>query len=128
MAAPFKLLDDPIGQSLGRVASGIECQLRRLGRFIGLVHAGEILDLARQRALVQALRIAGDDGLERRLNEDLEELALRRRVAYEPPFGLERRNERAEHDEPRVGHQPRHLADAPDVLDAVGGGEAQSPC
>jgi len=54
-------------------------------------------------------------------------ISLATSLAYEPPFGLERRNERAEHDEPRVGHQPRHLADAPDVLDAVGGGEAQVP-
>src|ERR1700722_19077887 len=98
MAASFKLLDDPISQGLGRVPSGIERQLRRLRRVIRLIDAGEILALSRQRALVQALRIAGDDGLERRLNEDLEELALGRRVAYEPPFGLARGNERAEHD------------------------------
>ena len=52
MAASFKLLDDPIGQSLGRLPGGIEGQLRRLGRFIGLIHAGEILDLASQSALV----------------------------------------------------------------------------
>ena len=33
-------------------------------------------------------------------------------------------NER-QHDQAGVGHQPRHFADAADVLDAVGGGEAE---
>jgi hypothetical protein len=42
-------------------------ELRRFGRFIGLVDAGEILDLAGQRLLVQALGIAGDRRLERRI-------------------------------------------------------------
>ena len=46
-------------------------------------------------------------------------------VSRPAAFGFERRNERAEHDEAGVGHQPRHLAHAPDVLDAIGGGEAQ---
>ena len=50
---------------------------------------------------------------------------LGRGVADQPPLGPERRNERAQHDEPGVGHQPRHLADAADVLDPVGCGEAQ---
>ena len=46
-------------------------------------------------------------------------------IAHEPPLGAERRDERAEHDQADVGHQLRHLADAADVLDPVGGGEAE---
>ena len=59
-----------------------------LWRFIRLVDTCEVLDLARQRSLVEALGIAGDHGFERRLNEDLQELALGRGVANEPPFGV----------------------------------------
>ena len=125
MAASFKLLDDPIRQSLGRFLSGIESELRRLGRFIWLIDTGEVLDLAGQRSLVQALRIAGDNRFQRRLNEDLQELAFRRSVTSQPSFGSEWRDERAEHDEAGVCHQPRHFADAPNVLDPIGGGEAQ---
>ena len=46
-------------------------------------------------------------------------------LARHAPLGAERRDERHEHDQPGVDHQPRHLGDAPDVLDAVGFGEAE---
>ena len=45
--------------------------------------------------------------------------------AHHAALGAERRDERAQHDEPGVGHQLGHLADAPDVLDAVGFGKAE---
>ena len=42
-----------------------------------------------------------------------------------PPLGPERRDEGAQHDQPGVGHQLGDLADAADVLDPVGIGEAE---
>ena len=78
-AAPFKLGDDPVGERLRRLGGGIQDEFRRLRRFIRLVDAGEVLDLASQRPLVQALGIARDDRLERSLDENLEEFAPRPR-------------------------------------------------
>ena len=46
-------------------------------------------------------------------------------VAHGRPLGAERRDERAQHDEAGVDEQLRHLAHAADVLDPVGGGEAE---
>ena len=51
--------------------------LGSFGRFVRRVDAGEVLQLAAPRLLVQALRIARLRHLERRVDEHLEELALR---------------------------------------------------
>ena len=41
------------------------------------------------------------------------------------PLGAERRDEGAQHDQAGVDHQLRDLADAADILDPVGFGEAE---
>ena len=77
MAAPLEFVDHAVGQSFRALVRRVEDHVGRLRRLVGLVDAGEILDLAGERALVQALRVARDDGLERRLDENLDELARR---------------------------------------------------
>ena len=47
------------------------------------------------------------------------------RLAHHLPLGAKRRDERAQDDQPGIDHQLGDLADAPDVLDAVGLGEAE---
>ena len=102
-----------------------EYQLRLFRRLINLIDAGEILDLAGQRLLVEALGIARDTILKRRIDENLDEFALVHEFAHHPAVGSEGRDEGAENDQPRIGHQLRHLADAADVLDPIGLGEAK---
>ena len=46
-------------------------------------------------------------------------------LAHHAALGAERRDEGAEHDQAGIDEQLRHLADAADVLDAVGIGEAE---
>ena len=46
-------------------------------------------------------------------------------LARQPPLGAERRDERHQHDQSGIDHQPGHFGDAPDVLDPVGIGEAE---
>ena len=53
------------------------------------------------------------------------ELPRRHHVAHHLPLGAERRDERGDHDQAGIGHEPGHLADAADILDAVGLGEAE---
>ena len=51
--------------------------------------------------------------------------------AHHAALGAERRDERAQHDQPGIGHQLGHLADAADVLHPVGLGKAKirfKPC
>ena len=50
---------------------------------------------------------------------------VREQLAHHAPLGAERRDERAQHDQAGIDHQLGHLADAADVLDAVGVGEAE---
>ena len=51
-----------VRESFRALLGGVENQLRRLGRFVRLIDAGEILDLARERTLVEALRVTRDGG------------------------------------------------------------------
>ena len=46
-------------------------------------------------------------------------------IAHHVALGAIGRDERAQHDEPALGHQLRDFAGAADVLDAVGFGEAE---
>ena len=77
------------------------------------------------RLLVEALGVALHADLDRRVDEDLDELAVADQLARHAPLGAERRDERDEHDQPGIDEQLRRLADAADVLDAVGIGEAE---
>ena len=74
---------------------------------------------------VEALGVALLGDLERRVDVDLDELARLDPFACHLPLGAERRDERHEHDQAGVDHQPGDLGDAADVLDAVGIGEAE---
>ena len=59
-AALLESRDHLVGQDFGPVWPDVEHHFGMLGPLIGLVDAGEIPDLARQGALVEALRIARD--------------------------------------------------------------------
>ena len=60
------------------------------GRFVGAVDAGEVLELARARLLVEALHVARLGHGERRVDEDLDELALGQHRADHLALGAER--------------------------------------
>jgi hypothetical protein len=60
----------------GIAGHGLDVQLGPLRRLIGARDAGEVLDLAGLRLLVEALGIALDTDLDRRVDEDLDEFAL----------------------------------------------------
>jgi len=72
-----------------------------------------------------ALHVARLGNVERRIDEDLNELARRQHRADHVALGAERRDERRQDDQPGVGNQLGDLADAADVLDPVGLGEAE---
>ena len=115
--------------ALGGFLIARDNNIRRVRRFIGLIDAGEILDLAGDGALCKApsdrARCRSSSGVSTKISMNspaLDELA--RHV----PLGPERRNERAEHDQARLGHQFGDFADAADIFDPVGFGEAQDPC
>ena len=96
-----------------------------LRRLVGRIDAGEVLERAAVRLGVEALGIAAPAFRDRRVDEHLDELAVADEIADHAPFGAERRDERAQHDQSGVDEQLRHLADPADVLDAVGVGEAE---
>ena len=55
----------------------------------------------------------------------LDEFARRDHASHHLALGAERRDERGDDDQAGIGHQLRHLADAADILDAIGIGEAE---
>ena len=118
-------VDDQLGRVLGAGRGGVDADLGLLGRFVGAVDAGEVLELARARLLVEALHVARLGDRERGVDEDLDELALGQHRADHLALGAERADEGGEHDQAGVGHQLGDLADAADVLDPVGLGEAE---
>ena len=99
--------------------------LGALRRLVGRVDAGEILELAGLGLGIEALGVAGDAVVDRGIDEYLDELAVGDEGAHHVALGAVGRNERAQHDEPALHHELRHFADAADVLDAVGLGEAE---
>ena len=114
--------------SCSTVMSGVRRWISgSLGRLIGRVDAGEVLQLALPRLAVEALGIASFALGERRVDEDLHELVALQALARQPSLGAERRDERDQHDQAGIGHQVGRLDHAPDVLDPVGVGEAQVP-
>ena len=81
----------------------------------------------RRAFLYSPLGSRGSATAERRVHEHLDELARLEQLAGHAPLRAERRDERHQHDEAGVDHQLGHLGHAPDVLDAVGLGEAEIP-
>ena len=77
------------------------------------------------RTRIQSLRVALDALFNGSVHEHFHELAGREQFAHHLPFRAERRNERTQHYQARIGHQARHLAHAADILHAVGIGEPQ---
>lgn len=56
---------------------------------------------------------------QRRIDEDLNELAIVEQIARHPPLGAERRDETHQHDQSGIDHQPGDLGDAADIFDAI---------
>ena len=104
--------------------AGVERHLGGVGRLVGVAHAGELRDLAGERLLVEALRVAADALLERRRDVDLDEVAdgLARRLARR----LVRRDGRDEHGHAVAREQVRDEGDARDVEVAVLAREAEA--
>ena len=65
--------DHALGTFVDRLAIGVNLEVRRRGRLVRIGDAGEVRDLAGECLLVQAFDVAFGDGLERRVDEDLEE-------------------------------------------------------
>ncbi len=63
----------------------------------------------------------------RRIDEDLDELALAHQLARHAPLGAEGRDEGHQHDQAGIHEQLGGLAHAADILHPVGIGEAQIP-
>ncbi len=89
-------------------------------RFVRRVETGEVGQFAATGAGVEALAVALLGHLERRVDEHLEELAGPEAVADGAAGVAVGRDQRDDHDEPGIGHQPRDLADAAHVLGPVG--------
>jgi adenylyl-sulfate kinase len=60
----LELVDDGLGALLRRNALGVDDQLRARGRLVGIGHAGELLDLAGESLLVEALDVTLGAGLD----------------------------------------------------------------
>jgi hypothetical protein len=84
-------------------------------------HAGESLQLARSRLLIEPLWIAFFADCQRRINEDLHELgaALQGNRPRPGAVGSVGRDERSNNDGAGIGHELGHLGDAANILGAI---------
>src|SRR5262249_33395164 len=71
-------LQDPLRAPFRLLVLGLDPDLRQLGRLVRVGDAGELLDLAPERLLVEALHVAARTLLHRRVDEDLDERPARR--------------------------------------------------
>src|SRR5690242_12389932 len=81
--------DDALGNFLRGALAGIDDDLRVLRRLIRGVDAGEVLDLAFEGAGVETFRVALLADIERRVDVDLDELAVADQLAHHAPLGAE---------------------------------------
>ncbi len=113
--------------SVGATSRWCRCVISACsGGLVGAVDAGEVLQLAGAGLLVEALHVARLGHRQRRVDEDLDELAVA--PAARAPCRRSARNgemKRDQHDQAGVDHQLGDLGDAADVLDPVVVGEAQ---
>src|SRR5678815_3923475 len=77
------------------------------------------------RLAVEPLGIARLADLERRIDIDLDELALLEQLARHPPLRAERRDERHHDDQTGLHEQLRRLRHAADILHPVYIGESE---
>ena len=116
----LELGDDGLSAFLRRLALGVDDDLRVLGLLIGVVDAGEALDLAGEGLFVEALHVAARALLDGGADEDLDERALLLdQLARLSPRLLVRGDGRAD-DGGAVADEPRgDPADALDVRVAI---------
>src|SRR5581483_7746979 len=98
-------MDDLVGEHFRIVLARGKGQLRIERRLVGRVDAGEIVQIAAPRLAVEALGVALLANVERRVDEDLDELALLQDVARHLPLSAERRDEGDDGNEPRIDEQ-----------------------
>jgi hypothetical protein len=79
-------------------------------------HTGEYRELPAPSLPIETFWIATLRNVKWRVDEHLEELSWLEKLTRHAPLGAERRNERDEHDQPRVDHQAGHLRNPADVL------------
>src|SRR5690348_17406439 len=82
----FQPRDDARGMRSGIGIHRLDGELRVLRLFIWAVDAGEIADLARLRLHIEPLRVALHALLDRRVDENLDELTFTHQLARQPAF------------------------------------------
>src|SRR5262249_53492804 len=124
---PFEVVQQQRGGILRGRSGGVDRQLGLLGRFVGVVDAGEVFQLAGAGLFVQALGVALLAGLDGRGDVDFAEGEVALVVDGADGFAVLAvgADEAGHGDQAGVGEQFGDLADAADVLFAVGGREAE---
>src|SRR3712207_3651868 len=113
---------DPPGALVRLLLVGLYVQLGGGGRLVGIGYPGELPDLARESLLVEALHVALGAHLERRVDEDLDEV-VPDVAPYLVADLLERRDGRDDLPRPVAGQEVGDEADPEDVGVAVLAGE-----
>src|SRR5215204_3920224 len=120
----LELLYDLAGAFLGCLLFGLEDEVGRVRRLVGVRDAGELLDLPGESLLVKALDVPLGAYFERGVDEDLDEV-------YDPaphlvPRLFVRRDGANDHAYPIARKQVRHKADPQHVYVPIIPGEGQS--
>src|SRR6516165_2976850 len=76
-------------------------QLSSFGRLVGGIDTGEVLDFTGLCLGVEALGIAPDALVERRVDKDFKESGGGGQFPHHPTLGAKRRDKRADHNQPR---------------------------
>src|SRR5439155_26192934 len=118
--ALLEQLQNPLCALLGLLVFGLDPDLGNRGRLVRVGHSGELLDLAAERLLVQALDVPARTLFDRRVDEDLyERPVLLDHVASVLPRLAVGRDRRDDHGR-AVARQARgDPADAVDVRVAI---------
>jgi hypothetical protein len=115
-----------LGQRFGRFRAGIEDQFRLERSFIRIVDARETLQFPGASFFVQSLGIAGFANVERRIDENFDEIAGRQCGARMIAIDAIGADESSASNDAGVAEELRHRADAADVFLTVLRGETEA--
>ena len=124
-ASPSSVSTISVGGLFGRHLGRVDADFGLGRRLIGAVDAGEVLELAGARLLVEALDVALSataSGVSMKISMNSPSGSIARTISRSARNG---EMKAVMHDQAGIGHQLRDFADAADVLDPVGLGEAQ---
>jgi len=121
----FQVVEDDVGQFLRGMSGGIEMDFGVERRFVGIVDAGEALDLASPRFFVEPFGVSRLAHLKRSIHEDLDEISRFHGSPDAVAVDAVGTDKSGDGDDARFAEELGHGSNPADILLAILGRKSQ---